>query len=589
MVKFIKTFIVACLLFCAQATADTTFVTINSNDWTEISTPGNQAFITNSSVSQVRYVEAETKPASNITTGHVLNPNKQITYSVIPGKKVWARTISGVGSIAVTSGDTFSTGGGGENAVRIKGPLTSFGELTVAHPFPVTQITAPYGLLDKVETFEVLGGSTSAVDSLFIAGSGTNANGLGAVLTRRQVAYRAGQGLLARYTAIFDVGVVNNNQTAGLTINTEQIGFGYEGTVFGVVYSHSGESEIQELTITTPAGGGEDATVTVNGTGFTVALTSGTVQHNAFEIANSLNTQVPDYDFSSNDDQVVARSLLALPGASFAFTSSTAVAAWVQVEAGLAQISDFVPQSIWNVDKRPDLDPQKGNIYQVQMQYLGFGGIEYYLEDQKSARLILVHRIQFANTSTTTSVGNPTFRVGWASQNVGNTTNIEVKGGSAAGFIEGVAIRTEAPRAVVETNATVPVGTFQNIITIRNRIVFSTRRNRAELFGLSLTAATDSNKAAVIEVCIGSTIVGDLDFQYIDKTNSIVEVARDEGVVTCGRLVASFVIPAASGVVVNLEELSSLLLPGEALTISASITSGAASSVSASVIWQEDL
>ena len=589
MIKFFKTLFFACLFIGVQALADTSFVTINSDDWTEISTPGNQAFITNNSVSQVRYVEAETKPAANITTGHLLNPNKQLVYSVAPSKKIFARTVSGIGSIAVSPGSTFSTGGGGEGAARITGPLTSFGEVLTAQPFPITQITAPYGLLEKTESITVLGGSTRAEDSLFIASSGTNSNGLGALLTRRQIQYRAGQGLLSRFTAIFDIGVADNDQAAGLIINTEQIGFGYQGAVFGIVYQHTGESEIQELTITTPAGGSENATVTVNGTGFTVPLTVGTVQHNAFEVAVSLTAQVSDYDFSSNNDQVVARSLLAISGTTFAFTSSTAVAAWAEIQDGADPISSFVPQADWNVSTRPDLDPQKGNVYQIQMQYLGFGGIEFFVEDSKTAELMLTHRIQFANTSTSVSVGNPTFRVGWISKNRGNTTNIEIKGGSASGFIEGPAIRTESPRAVEDTNTSVPVGTFQNIFTLRNRLVFGTRRNRVEFFGLSLSAATDSTKAAIIQVCLDSVLTGDLDFQYIDKANSIVEVARDEAAVTCGRLVSSFIIPAASGVVVNLEELASLLLPGEILTVSASITAGASSSVNASLIWQEDL
>jgi len=271
------------------------------------------------------------------------------------------------------------------------------------------------------------------------------------------------------------------------------------------------------------------------------------------------------------------------------FSSATAVAAWVQVQVGVVPISDFVAQTAWNIDKRPDLDPFKGNVYQIQMQYLGFGGIDFFVEDRETAQLKLVHRIKFANTSILTSVGNPTFHVGWVASNNGNTTPLTVKGGSCAGFIEGKVIRSEAPRTVQNTNLTVPVGTFQNIITLRNRLVFGTRRNRAETFGLSLTAATDSNKAAIVEARIGATIAGDLDFQYLDKNNSTTEVALDENAVTGGRLVASFFIPSTGGVIINLQELSALLLPGQAVTISGAITAGSSSAVNVSVIFQEDL
>jgi len=586
---------IAAVLSSAVSFSDTSIIAVNQDDWTDISSSSPTAFITNTSVCDARYVEALVKPSTASKEGHLLHANDQITYSIAPGNNVFVRTINCIGTVTVSPGDTFSTGGGGESSVNIVGPLSSFGEVTIAAPFPIAQITAAYGLLDKTESFLFSGGTTKAENSLFVTSSGTDAAGSAFLLTRRQVAYRAGQGLIARFTSIFDTPVVDNTQVAGLIINTDNLTFGFVGENFGILYQHGGESEIEELTITTPAGGSENATVTVDGTPFTVPLTVGTVQHNAFEIAESLNAQVANYDFTSNDDQVVARSVVFGDNLSFAFSSSTAVAAWVQVEAGLAPTAEFIPQPTWNVDTRisadpeVNLDPLVGNVYQIQMQYLGFGGIEFYVEDAKTAQLVLVHRIKFANTSLTTSVTNPTFRVGWASANAGNTTNIEVKGGSASGFIEGIMLRTESPRAAENTNASVPVGSFVNILTIRNRIAFGTRRNRAEVFGLSLTAATDSVKAAIIEVTVGASITGDLDFQYIDKSNSVVEIADDPGTVTGGKLVASFIVPSSSGVVVNLEELASLILPGEVLTISSQITTGSPSSVSTSIIWQEDL
>lgn len=467
-------------------------------------------------------------------------------------------------------------------------PLTSFGEALVAEPTPIAQITAQYGLLDKDETFLLNGGTADATNSLFEVNTGSDPDGFAAILTRRQVTYRAGQGLLARITALFDTPQTDSVQQAGLIINTDRFAFGYEGLTYGIVYEHDGESEIQELTFTV-ASGNENATITVDGTPYIVPLTVGGVDHNAFETANSLNTQVDDYTFSSNGATVVARSLFAGSGAAFAFTSSTAVASWSQVQSGQVNISDFIPQSEWNVDKRPDVNPMLGNVYEIKMQYLGFGGIEFYIEDSTSAQLRLVHRIKFANTSTTPSVGNPTFRVGWLVQNSGNTTPLTLKGASAAGFVEGKAVATESPRAFKNTNPSVGTGAFENILTIRNRIVFGTRRNRTEVFGLNLSATTDSTKAAIIDVIKNADITGDVIYDYIDKDRSVIEVATNDGIVTGGQLVASFVIPTTGGIVVNLEELLALILSGETLTIAAQITSGSASSVTAATIWQEDL
>lgn len=526
----------------------------------------------------VRIVFSDVKPARSNTAFHVLGEKDGPYGPVEINTNVWALATSDNSSLMVT-----------EDGSNDRSQRTAFGELSTAEPVPIMQITAPYGLLQKAQSFTVLGGTTAANNSLFEATTGTDPNALSALLSRRQVTYRAGQGLMARLTAIFDTPQPNSAQEAGLIINTDRLGFGFQGTSFGIIYQHDGESEIQELTLTVAAAGAENATVTINGTPFTVPLTAGTLQHNAFEIANSLEAQVPDYSFSSNDVTVVARSLIATPGTTFAFTSATAVGAWVQIEAGRIPTSDFVPQADWNVDTRPDLDPAKGNVYQVRMQYLGFGGIEFYVEDRETARLILVHRIRFANTSTTTSVGNPTFRVGWLVANTGNTTSLTIKGGSAAGFIEGKAIRTEPPRAAEVSNSAVPVGSLINMFSFRNRLVFGKRRNRVEVFGLSLTAATDSNKSATIKILANAVIAGDLDWQYRDKVSSVIEIAEDAGAVIGGTLVASFTVPSLGGVTVDLEQLLATAFPGDVITIASEVNAAAPALVGISVIWQEDI
>lgn len=97
---------------------------------------------------------------------------------------------------------------------------------------------------------------------------------------------------------------------AGAATASDVIAFGYEGAEFGVFYTHNGAVVVYELQVTGAAAGAENATVTINGTGYTVPLTAGTVELNAYEIATSLNAQVPVYNFSQNGDTVVLRSIL---------------------------------------------------------------------------------------------------------------------------------------------------------------------------------------------------------------------------------------------------------------------------------------
>ena len=476
---------------------------------------------------------------------------------------------------------------------------TAYGDLKVESLTPITQITAQYGVLDQVLSVvdSAASGTNTAVDSKFTCQTGTASTGLASIVSLRELSYRAGQGVVSKISAVFTTGVADSLQLAGLITAENIFAFGYVGATFGIVHGHGGESETQELTITTPAGGGENATVTIDGTGYTVALTAGTVQHNAFEIANSLNTQVTNFTFTSNDDQVVSQSLIPEPLGSFAFSSSTAVGAWAQITAGVATTLDVIPQSTWNVDTRLTgttqeiLDHTKGNVYQIQFQYLGFGAIKFYVEDSETGDILLVHVIEYANTATNPSVTNPTFRIGWAARNTGNTTNITVSGGSAAGFIEGELRSSTPPRA--EINEQLAVGTtLTNVIALRNRVTFGGKVNRVEIIPLLATLSTQSNKSAFFEIRANPVFSAvDLDFAYVDKATSVMEIATDAATVSGGRLIGALTVVAGSSEALEfntrLEQLF-VAYPGQLFSVAARVSSGAASDMQVTVSWAED-
>lgn len=477
---------------------------------------------------------------------------------------------------------------------------TAFGDLKAEKMTPIIQVSAEYGLTSQMFTVVGAGGTATVVDNKFTAQSGTATDGIGAVLSRRLLTYRPGQGALARFTALFDTGVPQTRQLAGLITAENSFVFGCVGEDFGVIHTHDGESEYQELTITTPAGGSENATVTVNGTGYTVPLTSGTVQHNAFEVAESLTSQVPNYDFSSNNDQVLAQAVLSDPAGSFAFSSATAIATWVQITAGVLPITDLTPQADWSEDTFLDwrseiddsqFDPKKGNVYAVQVQYLGFGGIKFYIEDPNTADFILVHIIKYANTSTLPVVTNPSFRIGWVARNVGNTTNLTVSGASAAGFIEGDYAVNVPPRA--DDHDQLSVGTtLTNIITFRNRLNFGGKRNRAELLPLILSVSTQANKSAFFQIIANPTFGGDMDFNYVDKAGSLMESAKGSVAITGGQLVGGATVVAGSSVPLefNTRDWHKFAsLPGTIFSIAARVSSGSAADMQATATWVDDI
>ncbi len=468
---------------------------------------------------------------------------------------------------------------------------TATKEVMVAENTPLTQISAQYGLGENVFTIIDSGssGTVSSSGSKFVCESGTASDGLATILTLRELTFRPGQGLLCRITADFTTGVAASLQAAGLISNENNFTFGYFGADFGIIYGHDGAAEIQELTITTPAGGGENATVTVDGTGYTVALTAGTAQHNAIEISDSLNSQVPNYEFSANDIDVVAVSEVPGPQGSFAFSSSTAVAAWVQLKAGVDVTLDFTAQADWNIDVLSDftLDPTKLNAYQIKFTYAG----ALFSVVNGDGQVRDVHYIKGTNIITAPLVTTPSFRAGWIARNLGNTTNITVSGVSAEGFVEGQK-RFDSGIRAEDSSALAVGGSNETILVIRNRLAFNNRTNRAEVLPRFITASTQSNKTTFFELLLNPTFSSDLIFDYIDEAGSIVEFSTDTVLVTGGRLIGSSTATIGDSIQRNFNEgenTDTFLAPGDILAIVGRTSSGPASDMDAALSWQEDI
>jgi hypothetical protein len=466
---------------------------------------------------------------------------------------------------------------------------TAFGALEVESRTPILQNTATYGITSKLFQYATLGGTTILEDGLFKAKCGANMFSIASSLSKDYLSYRAGQGLEANFTAQFDTPAVSNAQAAGLITETDAFAFGYNlSAEYGIIYNHDGVVEIQELTITAAATGSENATITINGTGYTVPLTNVSIQQTTTDIADSLTSQVSDYLFTANNNQVVASSRFSAPAGAFAFTSGTATAAWTQEAAGALVTPEFIAQADWNGESVGIFDPQKLNVYKIQLEYLGAGGIQFFMENSADAQWVLVHTIAYASLHNAPSVSNPSFRVGWVSQNITNTTEVEVSGASMAGFIQGIKVVTNESRSIISTNATLSATTLTNMLTIRNRQVVDGKRNRTHIDALIASAFAESTKGSRLEVIRGATLGAGNTFNYIDKTSSISEFCDTPVTVTGGSIVTSIPV-SPNGQTINLKELLIDILPNETLTL-AMIQNGTPPALAqVSITFVEDL
>ena len=463
--------------------------------------------------------------------------------------------------------------------------VSAFGELMFATNTPVVQLVAQYNQLHSLEQFTLPLGlaSTGTVDSMFFASTDAAPGSAAAITSRRALTYRAGQGASARFTAKFGTPVEGNFQFAGLIGVSDRLTFGYENTVFGIHYRKFGKSEVQDLQVTTPAGGDEDATVTVGGVAFTVPLTAGTVEDNAFEIAMSLQDQTDLYDFDSVGDTVKAIGIRSgVVVSAFDFTSATAVATWSQAVAGVASEDEFIPQTDWSEGVSFKITPDKLTPYQISFEYLGGGGIDFFAENPETSNFELVHRLIIAGTGDKPSLLNPSFKIGWATANSTSTTSTTVYGASAAGFIQGLKRFTNPTSATSATTSNVGT-TPTNIVTVKCRNEFGGIRNFSEIVMALSGASSDSSKNVSVQLIRNATFSSPLNYRYKDEFESVALIATAPVAITGGDVLA-----AGSPGELNLDVLNQVLIPGESVTIAMNVSQTPVSEMSASLIWFED-
>ncbi len=500
-----------------------------------------------------------------------------VSVVLLPGERLYLRSYTGIVEVALIPKES--------NKAFESFQKTAFGELSVAQPTSITQITATYGILDTTRPILGPGSSATTENNVFVAQSGLHPFGVVSLHTTRQLSYKAGQGGLVRITALFDNSSAGNRCLAGLLTAENRMGFGYNNNEFGILLAHDGVAESQTLTISTAANGIENATITVNGTPFTVPITAGSVEHNAYEIALYLEANDPLHDFESVMDKVVCTGVLDGPEGAYSFSSATSVAAWSQDVEGVYITDEWTPRTQWNRNTCAWLDVTKGNVYQIQFQYLGFGAIRFYVESPESGCFVLVHVIEYANKHLAPSVSNPSFRIGWASQNLGVGDNVIVRGGSAAAFVEGDPTQSDDTRGI-EVDAE-NIGTEETtILAIRNPYTFAARINRVEISILLMSLGTDTTKRAKFKIRKNPTITGDFIFSEVDPA-SPVQIATDNNPVSGGKLMFSFVMTKEGIPPIDLTG-KLLLLPRDILVISSSVSSGSPSEMSASLNWRED-
>lgn len=265
----------------------------------------------------------------------------------------------------------------------------------------------------------------------------------------------------------------------------------------------------------------------------------------------------------------------------------------------------WTAQTSWNGDKCDgtagtafNYNPTFGTPAMIKYPYLGYGDIEFFLQNPSTGRWVLVHVIRYANTTATLQLTNPTLQFLGFTLNSGNTSNRIMYCGSVGVFISGVRSFIGNPKWAADITKT-GITTEALALSIRNCTTYNTVTNRGLIRIHSVGIGTNTNTYGVLRFRIGATITGSPVYNPISGSTADSGVTITSGnsiasVDTAGTLTAgsgtyiwNMPIGASSSALMDVTPFNIFIAPGEILSIT--LTAANALSSNVSVNWTEDI
>lgn len=254
---------------------------------------------------------------------------------------------------------------------------------------------------------------------------------------------------------------------------------------------------------------------------------------------------------------------------------------------------NWVAQSSWNVDKMDGsgtsgvtLDPSKGNVFEIRFQWLGYGAIDFGIENPSTGELILVHRIQYANANTLPSIFNPSLPLSARINNSGTATAITLQTGGAMGFQEGLTTHALEIINSYSNTKSISANVENAVFSIKDVTSFQSKSNRAPVKLAFVSYSADGTKDVALRVIQNTTLGGSPSWNNINASTSVVQYDTSGTSVTGGKTLLRWVVSkTASDNFFLPDALPIVMNPGDTLTIAA--LSANDSSVSCSLTWNE--
>lgn len=509
----------------------------------------------------------------------------------------------------------------GHLEVAVHGPLLPFGSIHAERMTPVFQVDSVYGVNPSqmvATTGRAIAGANSAtatgLNNVFKVATGATSYSFATLQTRKRLRYRAGQGIICRFTARYSARANSSYLLAGCGTSESGFYFGYAhfaavgltSTEFGIFHVTGGVREIRTLTVSAHTATAGDVSVELNGaTAVTIAVLSGDT---ITDVANKIAAGTyPGWAAEARGSTVVflANDAGAKAGA-FGATGAGVTASFATTLTGVTSTDTFYPQSTWNGDKLngtgpsgTTLDPTRSNVFQINIQYLGSGPVEFKVElpalGANNSTWVTVHTLNFPGTlSTGTSVSQPSFPATLTAYSAGSTTDVWVESGSLAGFIEGE-IRLNGPRSSFsDTSTAVSTGAYYALFSIRNDLTHAhngnvMRANQSVVNLLSFGGAHDDATPILYFLLRNATLAGTPNWQAWSPESCIfVDTAATTATISSnGQILQVVPVGQAGTILIQLED-TTIIQPGETITVCATAVTGTSTFTIATLNVRED-
>ncbi len=254
-------------------------------------------------------------------------------------------------------------------------------------------------------------------------------------------------------------------------------------------------------------------------------------------------------------------------------------------------VDTWIYQASWNQDpfngtgeSGVTLDPTKGNVYKIQFQWLGFGAINFFIENGNTGQFTLVHQIQYTNANVNTSLTNPTLPLlAWA-ESTGAASLVQLKVPSMAAMIEGVVFNDNSRYAVVGARS-IQANVTTLVLTILNNLTYNGNPNSKVVQPNFISMANTGTNNVIYTYMLNPSVSATFFPVNTSTGSSITSFAVGSSVSTVGRTILTQYIGANSYDNVFIDFINLNLNPGDTLGVTA--LSSTTATVSVSFSWVE--